>query len=119
MVPSSVCHWQRSCFLAAAAFSLPGTPTPWKPGVKSGDGEGVTCCLLLCSAGLFSPSRLKLPFPEGFKQGGESCSDADVPVQINQTGAEGAEEQDRELHLHCPLQADVSVLCLCSKGARS
>lgn len=59
---------------------------------------------------------------QGFQaasEGRESCSDADVPVQINQTNDEWAGEQDRRLQLHCPLQADINMLCLCSRGTRS
>lgn len=80
----------------------PSTSTPWKLGIKSGDGEGIICCLQLCSAGLFRHIRLKPPFPErqqwrivagavqdwGVQTGPavrEGCCDEDLLEQINQT----------------------------------
>ena len=83
----------------------PSTSTPWKLGIKSGDGEGIICCLQLCSAGLFRHIRLKLPFPEreqwrivagavqdrGVQTGSgvrAGCCDEDLPVRINQTSDE-------------------------------
>lgn len=83
----------------------PSTFTPWKLGIKSGDGEGIICCLQLSSASLFRHIRLKLPFPEiqqwgivagavqdwGVQTGSgvrEGFGDEDLPVQTNQTSEE-------------------------------
>lgn len=92
----------------------PSTATPWKLGIKSGDGEGITCCLPLCSAGLFKHIWLKLSSQKRRVENSCWCcaepTDSnkiwskrmllwgDLPVQINQI-SEGWKKKERGLLL--------------------
>lgn len=106
--------------------------TPWKLGIKSGDGEGITCCLQLCSTGLFRHIRLKLPFPERqqWRTVAGAVQDCGGPNRIwSERGLlwwrspsanksdqwKVTEEEDRRLHLHC-LCRQTSACSACAQS---